>query len=97
MVGGVGYFGGVVVADFGSERGDQHKRVFDIVVDDVAVGPCALVFERLREVPVEERWERHDVVRQQLVDEAVVVVEPFLIHRALAFGKDARPGNREAV
>ena len=37
MVGGVGDFGGVVVADFGSERGDEHERIFDVVVDDVAI------------------------------------------------------------
>ena len=37
VVGSVGDFGGVVVADFGSEGGDQHEGVFDVVVDDVAI------------------------------------------------------------
>src|SRR2546423_14845497 len=37
MVGGVGNLGRVVVADFGSERGDQHQGILNVVVDDVAI------------------------------------------------------------
>jgi hypothetical protein len=37
VVGGVGDFGGVVVPDFGSEGGDEHEGVFDVVVDDIAI------------------------------------------------------------
>ena len=33
VVGGFGDFGGVVVADFGRERGDQHQRVVNVVAD----------------------------------------------------------------
>ena len=33
VVGGFGDFGGVVVADFGGERGDQHQGIVDVVVD----------------------------------------------------------------
>ena len=34
---GLGDFGGVVVADFGGEGGDEHERILDIAVDDLAV------------------------------------------------------------
>src|SRR4029077_467565 len=37
MVSMVSDFGGVVVADFGSERGDEHQRILDVAVDDFAV------------------------------------------------------------
>ncbi len=37
MVGGVGDLGGIVVADFGGEGGDQHERILDVMVDDVAI------------------------------------------------------------
>ena len=37
MVSGVGDFGSVIVADFGSERCDEHERIFHVVVDDVAI------------------------------------------------------------
>src|ERR1700739_3599882 len=36
-MGGVGDFGGVVVACFGSQGGYQHKRILNVVVNDVAV------------------------------------------------------------
>src|SRR5437879_13625805 len=38
FVGGLGDFGGVVVADFGGQGGDQHQRIVDVAVDGFAVG-----------------------------------------------------------
>src|SRR5262249_13224983 len=32
LVGGLGDFGGVIVADLGRERGDQHQRIVDVAV-----------------------------------------------------------------
>ena len=43
--------------------------------DHRAVGPAAGVLDPLREVPVVQGRVRRDAVREQLVDEAVVVVE----------------------
>src|SRR3954451_22856669 len=60
-----------------------------------ARGPAARVLERLRRVPVEERRERLDVVREQLVDEAVVEVEAGLVDRTAARRHDPRPRDRE--
>ena len=54
--------------------------------------PAARVLERLRRVPVEERRERLDAVREQLVDEPVVEVEARLVHAAAA-----RPAGRAAT
>ena len=50
---------------------------------------------RLRRVPVEQRHERVDPVAEELVDEAIVEVEPRRVHAPAAFGKDPRPGDRE--
>src|SRR6266436_924959 len=38
VVGGFGDLGGVVVADFGGECGDEHEGVLEVVVDLLAVG-----------------------------------------------------------
>jgi hypothetical protein len=37
VVRGVRDLGGVVVSDFGGECGDQHERIFHVVIDDLAV------------------------------------------------------------
>ena len=55
------------------------------------------ILERLRQVPVVERGEGFDAVGEQLVDEAIVEVEPFGIGRAAALRKDARPGDGKSV
>ena len=61
-----------------------------------AIRPAALVLERLRRVPVEERRDGLDPVREQLVDEAVVEIEAGLVHAPAAAGNDARPRDGEA-
>src|SRR5581483_10883459 len=65
-------------------------------VDDPAGRPAAMLIEHLRRVPVEERAERRDAVVEQLVDEAVVEVEPLRIDGATSLRQDARPRDREA-
>jgi len=37
FVGGLGNFGGVVVADFGGEGGDEHEGMVEVVIDAVAI------------------------------------------------------------
>ena len=56
-------------------------------VDGLAGRPAAAILERLRQVPVVQRDERLDAVREQLVDEAVVEVEAGLVHAAAAAGR----------
>src|SRR5262249_59205536 len=58
--------------------------------------PTAFVLERLWRVPVEEGRERLDPVREQLVDEAVVEVEPGLTDAAAALPPPPRPSQPEA-
>lgn len=38
VMGGFGDLRGVVVADFGSEGSDEHKRTVEVMIDPVAVG-----------------------------------------------------------
>src|SRR5204863_3912968 len=64
------------VLDAIAEPADDSLHVLAERVDRRANVPAPLVLERLREIPVEERRERLDAVREQLVDEAVVEVEP---------------------
>ena len=62
----------------------------------VAGRPPAAVLERLRKVPVVEGHVRVDARGEEVVDEAVVVVEAGRVHAPGPVGKDARPRDREA-
>src|ERR671935_280583 len=75
---------------------EDGVRVCDERLRGCALGPAAGILERLRSVPVEERRERLDLVRKQLVDEPVVEVESRVIDLAPSVGKHARPRDREA-
>ena len=55
------------------------------------------VLERLRQVPMIERQPRLDAVLEELVDQAVVEVEPLRVRLAVAVRKQPRPGHREAI
>ena len=66
-------------------------------VDRLADEPAPPVFERLGQVPVEERDPGRDPSGEQGVDQAVVEVEARGIDRAVASGHDPRPGDREAI
>jgi len=70
-------------------------RVLAERVDGLARHPAALVLERLWEIPVVERHERLDVVREQLVHDPVVEVEAGLVHPTASLGQDPRPRDRE--
>ena len=53
--------------------------------------------KRRGQVPMEERHVRHDAVREQLVQHALVVVEARLARLAGALRKDPRPRDRHPV
>ena len=83
------------VADAVSEPAGHRLRVFHERLGSRARRPAAGVFERLRGIPVEERRERFDPVREELVDEPVVEVEPGLVDAPSPVREHARPGDRE--
>ncbi len=64
-------------------------------IDGAPLDPAARVFEGGRKIPVIERDERLDLVLEQLVDHAVVEVEPRLVDATAALGQDPRPRDRE--
>jgi len=59
--------------------------------------PAAFFEQGLRQVPMEQGRIRFDVLRQQRVDKAAIVIEAFLVHRARTFRQHARPGDRKAI
>ena len=79
-----------------AERVVDADGVLGEPVGGVAVGPPARVLQRLRQVPVVERQPGRHVVREQLVDEAVVERQPARLDRPAARAHP-RPGHREAV
>ena len=76
-----------------------HEQVGVVgeVSGGVAIGPAALVFERLRQVPVIHGDQRADVVLVQLIEDTLVVVEALGIGGAGAIGLNARPTDGEAI
>ena len=80
-----------------TKRLDARLSVGREVTDNFAIRPASFVLERLGQVPVVQRRERPDAVREQLVDQTVVVIEARLVQLPFAFGKDAGPGDAEAV
>ena len=79
-----------------AERVVHVERVLGEPVGGVAVGPAALLLQRLRQVPVVQRQPRQDAGIEQLVDEPLVEVDALRVERA-AVGTHARPRGREAV
>src|SRR5580765_41220 len=71
-------------------------RVLDERLCRGARGPAARVLECLRRIPVEERRERLDAVRKQLVHESIVEVESRRVDLPAPLRHDARPRDREA-
>src|SRR5579863_3301174 len=63
------------------------------VAGEVAIGPAAAVFERLRQIPVIDGAEGAYLCFQQRVHEAAVMIETFLVDGACADGLNARPRN----
>ena len=77
---------------FGDVTGIVRERL-----GGVAPFPPAAILQRLRQVPVIERWERRDVVGDEVIEEAVVEVETLRIWRAGALREYPRPRNGESV
>src|SRR5258708_23004709 len=61
------------------------------------VEPAAIVLQCLRQIPVIERRYRRDATLEQIVDQALVKVQPARVGSALACGQNPRPGNRKTV
>ena len=83
------------VRDPVAEPSCDRVGVLDERLRGGAARPAAFVLERLRRVPVEERGERRDAAREQLVDESVVEVEAGRVHASAPFGENPRPRDRE--
>ncbi len=88
---------GHVALDAVAEAFADQRRVVGEPVRAVRIHPAAPVPEFLRVVPVEEREEGRDAGFEKAVDQLVVEVDAFLIHRAGSVGEEARPGHGEAV
>lgn len=72
-------------------------HVVDEALAGLAVVPATGILQRLRQVPVVERWHGLDAALQQRIDQPRVMVEAGGIRRAAPIGLDPRPRDREAV
>ena len=70
-----------------SPRRAATTRVLRERLDRLTRRPAPGILERLGEIPVVERDERLDAVREQLVDEPVVEVEARLVHAPRPSGR----------
>src|SRR5262249_55518171 len=64
---------------------------------EIAIGPAAGVFKRLREIPVVQRADGTDLCFEQSVGDTLIVIEALLIRGAGAIGLNPRPADREAA
>ncbi len=85
------------MADAVAEPAGHERGVLTERVRGRPRGPAAGVLQRLGQVPVVQRHEGVDVVREQLVDQPVVEVEARFVRPADALGEHARPGHRQAI
>ncbi len=85
------------VADAVTEAPGHDRGVLGERIHGRPKGPPPGVLEDLRQVPVIERHERRDALGEQLVDQAIVEVEPCLVDRACAAWDDPRPRDGEPV
>src|SRR3954468_20887589 len=81
----------------GAERGRYRLRVVSESASSVAIGPATAVLQSLRQIPVIEGGVGRDPGCVQLVDKAAVKVETVRIRTTAPRGKDAGPGDREAI
>ncbi len=81
-----------------AKRADDHVNILSKPGRCLAASKAAILFEeRLGHVPMIERNKGGDVLCQQGIDQAVVVIETFSVDRALALRAHATPGDREAI
>ena len=85
------------VADAVTESTDHGRGILPEPRCRVTAQPASAVVEHLRQVPVVKRDEGANPVVQQLIDEAIVEVDPFRVHGPDAVGDDPWPRHREAI
>ena len=79
------------VADPVAETACHEGGVFGERLRGPADRPTAGFLECLREIPVIERGERGDAMREQLIDEPVVEVEARLVRSSGSLREHPRP------
>src|SRR6202012_5745867 len=75
---------------FGANRNKLCKPV-----DDLAICPATLIFERLGEVPVVKGYPGLNALLQAIVDNFIVMIDTGLIDAANALRQNTRPGYGE--
>jgi hypothetical protein len=80
-----------------TEGAPHDVGIFAEACRGVPVEPAALVLQRLRQVPVEERGDRVDALAQERVDEAVVEVQSRYVRGPASGRLDPGPGDGEPV
>src|SRR5580700_1989768 len=75
----------------------NNSSVVREVSGQIAIGPAAAVFQRLRQVPMVHGAERAYPGFQHRVDKTTVMVETLLVYCSAASRLNARPGNGKTV
>src|SRR5258708_29504066 len=75
----------------------NHVRVMCESVDGDLRRPSAPVFKRLRQVPVEHRYPRRDLVFGHGIEKPMIKIHPCLIDLAITHRVNAGPRDRETI
>ena len=91
----VGEGGGLVeehpVGNAIAQSAPHPFRVIGKARSGIAIGPTALIFEGLRQIPMVKRDEWPDPGFQQRVHDAAVIIDAFRVHSSGARRLDSRP------
>src|SRR5215469_7663503 len=75
----------------------QDACIVGVIAGQVAIGPAAPVFERLRKIPVIDRAKRPEAILEHRIQEPAVMVNTFHVRSACSGGLDTRPGNGKSI
>ena len=85
------------VLDAVAQAPGRDLRIVGELFSDVAVGPAALLLQRLRQVPMIEAKPRRNAARNEPIDQAIVKIKAARFDGAGARRQNSRPRRREAI
>jgi hypothetical protein len=85
------------LADAIAQRLRHRARILGETFRRIAIGPAAVVLERLRQVPVIQRDDGANARFEHRIGDALVVIQSPGVHASAARGLDSRPCNRVTI
>src|SRR5215469_15969423 len=75
----------------------QDACIFGVIAGQVAIGPAAPVFERLRKIPVIDGAKRPEAILEHRIDQSAVVIDALHVGGACSGRLNAGPGDGKTI